>query len=130
MYSTGTTYCFSGTSSYTVYGFFFTPLNFHEFYDLFWICEIKFVKCCGNVIYSYVEISGKNAYVRENLNADIHVIFEEFMKIYQRENNPVYSKLFVVYRICVYVAVPNLYMCMYALWQGRTAVADCPEVKL
>ena len=26
----------------TVYGVFFTPLNFHEFRELFWICEIKF----------------------------------------------------------------------------------------
>ena len=32
---------------------FFTPLNFHE---LFWICEIKFVKCCRNVIAILVAI--------------------------------------------------------------------------
>ena len=28
---------------------FFMPLNFHEFHELFWIREIKFVKC-RNVI--------------------------------------------------------------------------------
>ena len=35
-----------------------------------------------------------------------------------------------VYRICMYVVVLNLHVCMYALRQGRTAVADCSEVKL
>ena len=48
------TYCTQG---------FFMPLNFHE---LFWIREIKFVKC-----YSYI---GKNACVRENLNMDIQFL--------------------------------------------------------
>ena len=38
--------------NYRVQGFF-TPLNFHE---LFWICEIKLVKCCGNVIAVLVAI--------------------------------------------------------------------------
>ena len=32
---------------------FFTPLNFHE---LFWIREIKFMKCCRNVIVILVSI--------------------------------------------------------------------------
>ena len=40
----------------TVYGVFMTPLNFHEFHKLFWICEIKFVKCCRNVIAILVAI--------------------------------------------------------------------------
>ena len=35
---------------------FFTPLNFHEFHELFWIREIKFVKCCRNVIAILVAI--------------------------------------------------------------------------
>ena len=34
---------------------FFTPLNFHE---LFWIREIKFVKCCRNVIAILVKTHG------------------------------------------------------------------------
>ena len=29
----------------TVYRVFFTPLNFHEYHELVWIREIKFVKC-------------------------------------------------------------------------------------
>ena len=33
---------------YCIWGFFM-PLNFHEFHELFWICEIKFLKC-RNVI--------------------------------------------------------------------------------
>ena len=45
------------------------PLNFHELHELFWIREIKFVKCCRNVI-----AIGKNAWVRENLNADIQFL--------------------------------------------------------
>ena len=35
---------------------FFTPLNFHEFHKFFWIREIKFVKCCRNVIAILVAI--------------------------------------------------------------------------
>ena len=34
------------------------PLNFHEFHKLFWIREIKFMKCYS-YIGSYIEISGK-----------------------------------------------------------------------
>ena len=34
----------------------FTPLNFHEFHELFFICEIKFVKCSRNVIVILVPI--------------------------------------------------------------------------
>ena len=43
------------TYVYTVYGGFFTPLNFHKFHELFWIREIKFVKC-RNVIAILVAI--------------------------------------------------------------------------
>ena len=35
---------------------FFMPLNFHEFHKLFWIREIKFVKCYRNVIAILVAI--------------------------------------------------------------------------
>ena len=30
------------TVTSTVYGVFFTPLNFYEFHEIFWIREIKF----------------------------------------------------------------------------------------
>ena len=40
----------------TVYEGFFTPLIFHEFHKLFWIREINFIKCCGNVIAVLVAI--------------------------------------------------------------------------
>ena len=33
-----------------LYTGFFMPLNFHKFHKLFWINEIKFVKCCRAVI--------------------------------------------------------------------------------
>ena len=49
------------TIKYRTQGFF-APLNFHEFHELFWIREIKFVKCYsynGN----YNEISVKNAWI-------------------------------------------------------------------
>ena len=39
-------------SHITVYGVFFTPLNFHEFHELLWIREIKFVKCCTDCCYN------------------------------------------------------------------------------
>ena len=35
---------------------FLMPLNFQEFHKLFWIREIKFVKCCRNDIAVLVAI--------------------------------------------------------------------------
>ena len=52
-----------------LYTGFFTPLNFHEFHELFWIIEIKFMKC-----YSYIEISGNNVWICEILNTNIQFI--------------------------------------------------------
>ena len=56
------------------------PLNFHEFHELFWIREIKFVKC-----YSYIEVSGKNlsknAWIREILNTNIQFLKYTSVKI-------------------------------------------------
>ena len=46
----GTNPTFKAEILTTVYGIFFMPLNFHEFHELFWIREIKFMKCCRNVI--------------------------------------------------------------------------------
>ena len=60
----------------SVYGFF-TPLNFHEFHKLFWICEIKFMKCCKNIIAILVavfEISGENTWIREILKMNIQFL--------------------------------------------------------
>ena len=44
------------TCTLTVYGVYFMPLKFHEFHELFWIHEIKFLKCCRNVIAILVAI--------------------------------------------------------------------------
>ena len=65
------------------------PLNFHEFHELFRIREIKFVKCYS-YIGSYIEISGKKLMGSWKFKCG-HPIFEEFVKIYYRENNPVYG---------------------------------------
>ena len=39
-------------------GVYFTPLKFHEFHELFWIREIKFVKSCRNVVAILVKTHG------------------------------------------------------------------------
>ena len=48
---------------------FFMPLSFHEFHKLFWIHEIKFVKCS-----SYIKISDKHRWICEILNANIQFV--------------------------------------------------------
>ena len=64
-------YCTSYSAwhfKYCILGFF-TPLNFHE---LFWICEIKFVKRCRNVI--AILVAKLKFLVCENLNVDIQFL--------------------------------------------------------
>ena len=58
---------------YIPYTGFFTPLNFHKFHELFWICEIKFVKCCRNVI-AILKFLVKIAWIREILYMNIQFL--------------------------------------------------------
>ena len=66
------------TALYHIQGFFM-PLNFHEFHKLFWICEIKFTKCCRNfiAILKFLAKTLLKMHGREILNMNI-----QFWRIY------------------------------------------------